>query len=302
MDGNSRNCYVLRMCPKNKFVLNLWVALFFTFFSRAAAAQAPNYPWKDKFDPSNSLMTRISPPPGYVRYSVNSGSFADWLRRLPLKGLNSLVHLYDGQLKKNQYAHVAVVDIDLDRADLQQCADAVIRLRAEYLYSFGRFNEIEFNFTNGDSASFDKWILGYRPVIDGNSSRWAKSETVDSSYGSFREYLKAVFTYAGSQSLAKELLSVDVAAKIEIGDVWIRGGRPGTENPGHAIIVLDVARDTISNQPIFLLAQSYMPAQDIHLLKNPNDPQLSPWYRLPAGDTLHTPEWDFKVNELKRFR
>jgi len=52
--------------------------------------------------------------------------------------------------------------------------------------------------------------------------------------------------------------------------------------PGHAVIVVDMAEDA-KGQRAFLLAQSYMPAQDIHILKNPMDADLSPWCRVPRG-------------------
>jgi hypothetical protein len=102
--------------------------------------------------------------------------------------------------------------------------------------------------------------------------------------------------------LNRELEKVDDPGDINIGDVFIRGGKPGTGNPGHAVIVMDLASDTLTGQPIFILAQSYMPAQDIHILKSPNDPAISPWYHLPDTKILHTPEWDFKIDELKRFK
>ncbi len=85
---------------------------------------------------------------------------------------------------------------------------------------------------------------------------------------------------------------------MQIGDVFIRGG-----SPGHAVIVLDMAMDSKTGKKLFMMAQSYMPAQDIHVLVNPNKPSISPWYELDgnAKDIL-TPEWTFSSNELKRFQ
>jgi hypothetical protein len=82
---------------------------------------------------------------------------------------------------------------------------------------------------------------------------------------------------------------------IEIGDIFIKGG-----SPGHAVIVVDLALNS-AGEKRFLLAQSYMPAQDIHVLKNPKNAQLSPWFSTDFGDVLETPEWDFKKEQLKRF-
>jgi hypothetical protein len=44
-----------------------------------------------------------------------------------------------------------------------------------------------------------------------------------------------------------------------------------------------------------------MPAQEIQLLKNPNNEGLSPWYSLSFSGDLYTPEWTFSQDELKRF-
>jgi hypothetical protein len=85
--------------------------------------------------------------------------------------------------------------------------------------------------------------------------------------------------------------------QIEIGDVFVRGG-----SPGHAVIVVDLAADKATGKKVFLLAQSYMPAQDIHVLKNPADPKLSPWYASDFGEILETPEWTFSKGELMRFQ
>jgi hypothetical protein len=82
---------------------------------------------------------------------------------------------------------------------------------------------------------------------------------------------------------------------MEAGDVFIQGG-----SPGHAVIVIDLAVND-SGEKIFLLSQSYMPAQEIHLLKNPVDTGISPWYKTDFGDILETPEWKFKSTHLKRF-
>ena len=67
-----------------------------------------------------------------------------------------------------------------------------------------------------------------------------------------------------------------------------------------AVIVVDVAVNS-EGKKVFLLAQSYMPAQDIHVLKNPTDLTLSPWYSTDFEDILATPEWNFKEKELNKF-
>ncbi|MHB9109218.1 MAG: DUF4846 domain-containing protein [Armatimonadota bacterium] len=260
----------------------------------ALAGLCTTYGWLAKDDPANSLAQRIPPPNGYKRVPVERDSFAEWLRDLPLKPGHPPVYLYNGQKKGNQSAHAAVFNIDTGKRDLQQCVDAVIRLRAEYLYHRKRYADIHFNFTSGDRASFTKWAEGYRATVRGNRVSWRKTAKPDSSYPSFRKYLDLVFTYAGTASFSKEMHRVPVK-DMQIGDVFIRGG-----SPGHAVIVVDMAVDS-RGKKYFLLAQSYMPAQDIHLLVNPNNARLSPWYALDFGDTLVTPEWTFTAKELSRF-
>jgi len=101
--------------------------------------------------------------------------------------------------------------------------------------------------------------------------------------------------YAGTLSLSRELNSIRVQ-KIQIGDVFIKGG-----SPGHAVIVVDMAMNSSTGEKLFLLAQSYMPAQEIQMLTNPMNESLSPWYSTKNLDYLQTPEWKFEVNQLMRF-
>ena len=259
-------------------------------------AEPLGYPWLGTKKVTANIANSITPPKGYHRTKVAKGSFADWLRRLPLKEAGAPVLLHTGRRKANQRAHFRVVEIDTGRRNLQQCADIVIRLKAEYLFLRQLHPAIHFNFTSGDEASFTRWAAGYRPLVRGNKVRWAKTAKPDSSYENFRKYLSTVFLYAGTLSLSKELVARKSVQDMAIGDVFIRGG-----SPGHAAIVVDLAVDRRSGHKVFLIAQSYMPAQDFHILRNPNDPDRSPWYRLDFGATLRTPEWTFRKSELMCF-
>jgi hypothetical protein len=49
-----------------------------------------------------------------------------------------------------------------------------------------------------------------------------------------------------------------------------------------------------------MLAQSYMPAQDIQVLVNQGNASISPWYIMAEGP-IETPEWTFAPEDLKRF-
>ena len=243
---------------------------------------------------AETLAERIQPPPGHARISAAERSFAAWLRGLPLRAAGTAVRLFDGSEKPYQRGAFAVVDIDVGSRDLQQCADAVIRLRAEYLLAARCPERIVFDFTSGHPARWLDWSAGLRPVVLGTQVSWQPRSAADASYDSFRRYLDSVFTYAGSASLARELAAVGDASGVLPGDVFIQGGYPG-----HAILVADVAEDARGAR-VFLLLQSYMPAQDIHVLSNPaND--ASPWYPARTQGRLETPEWTFSYSDLRRF-
>ncbi|HNT66725.1 MAG TPA: DUF4846 domain-containing protein [bacterium] len=277
--------------------MNRMILLILCGLGTAVFARPLTCPWLD--EPPVVVTKRVSDidlPCGYRRIAVGDSSFAAWLRNLPLKAVGEPVRLYDGRLKFDQSVHYRVLDIDIGRHDLQQCADAVMRLAAEYLYSRKRWNDIAFDFTSGDRAYYSEWLRGKRPQVRGNSVTWSFRSVPDSSYQNFRAYLEMVFRYAGTYSLARETLPVADLTRVQAGDLFIQGGFPG-----HAILVVDVAEHMQSGEKLMLLAQSYMPAQNIHILNNPCETQVHPWYTIGRRAELSTPEWRFKWSDLRRW-
>jgi hypothetical protein len=245
------------------------------------------------FQPAISqTVGNIPLPTGYSRIPAADGTFAAWLRKTGLKG-DKTVYLYNGERKANQQAQFAVLNISIGNKDLQQCADAVMRLYAEYLYSEARFDKIAFHATDGTLMDYAGWRNGYRFVLRGQRLQRVKTRNASTTRESFDAYLQAVFSYAGTLSLSRELKPVSGTRDIMPGDVFIQGG-----SPGHAVIVIDVAVNAVGEKQ-FLLAQSYMPAQSIHILKNPLAD--SPWYSNQFTGQLYTPEWTFPGNSLRRW-
>ncbi|AYN03891.1 MULTISPECIES: DUF4846 domain-containing protein [unclassified Flavobacterium] len=277
------------MKVKFLFIVTILMALFCFFsFSKTDNTTKSNLL-------ENTIQERFQPPQGFVREDESKTSFGSFLRNLPLKQSGSNVMYFNGTVKSNRNVYEAVVNLPIGKQDLHQCADAVMRLRADYFYSQKQYDKIHFNFTNGFRVDFSKWAAGYRIAIKGNKTSWVKTAKPSNSYETYWKYLETVFMYAGTASLEKELKSINVS-DIKIGDVFIKGGFPG-----HAVIVVDIAVNPKNKQKIMLLAQSYMPAQEIQILKNPNNSSLSPWYTVDFGTTLKTPEWTFSSSQLKRF-
>lgn len=242
------------------------------FFLVVCFIATPAFSTNDTLN-NNSLIKHVKEiplPHGYERVYLPKNDFGNFLRNQPLR-TDKTVYLYNGQKKHNQSAQYAVLNISIGNKDLQQCADAVMRLRAEFLKQ--QQQSICFSDNAGKKYCWDQF----------KNRGW-------------QAYLETVFGMCGTLSLEKELKQKEWT-NLTAGDVLIKGG-----SPGHAIIVMDVARHKSSGELIFLLAQSYMPAQDIHVLQNFSDKHLSPWYRIPSAETIATPEWTFYATQLRTWR
>jgi hypothetical protein len=269
---------------KKNYFLTILVAATLGCDNNMQPSNAPNaqpltaqFASNEQVAPVQTAVKDIPLPKGYRRVTCEDGTFAAWLRQLKLKS-DKTVYLFNGQKKPNQTAQYAVLDVSVGKRDLQQCADAIMRLRGEYFYGRKDYNKIEFHNVGGTLLKYTNYA------------------GTDYSYPKFLKYMDKVFSEASTLSLSKEVAPLANPADIRGGDIFIKGGAPG-----HAVIVLDVAQNIETKQVIFLLAQSYMPAQDIHILKNPNDDALSPWYSTNYGANLETPEWTFEKHRLSRF-
>lgn len=229
-----------------------------------------------------SNIVEIKTPPGYDRVSLKEDSFGAYLRSIKTKRGKRIVHLFNGDKKPFQGAQFVILDIDIGKKDLQQCADSAMRLWAEHLFKQKKYKKIHFNF-----------------LSDGKPRFYVQYAKDDRSYETFRKYMDWVFQYANTASLYHELETIQ-RKNLTMGDVFIQKGRPF----GHAVIVVDMAKHRSTGEKIFLIAQSFMPAQEIHVLKNYNNQSLNPWYSLDFGDSLKTPEYVFSKKKkylIKRF-
>ena len=104
-----------------------------------------------------------------------------------------------------------------------------------------------------------------------------------------------IFAYANTHTLRHEMKKANIS-DMQIGDVFIQEGVPF----GHAVIVVDMAENPTTKEKIFMVAQSFMPAQNIHILKKYEDE--SPWFSTDFGKKLVLPSWTFTTDNLYRFK
>ncbi|WP_343558208.1 DUF4846 domain-containing protein [Sphingobacterium sp.] len=248
-----------------------------TQYTDSAATQPVRTDGSQFIDPKGlTVKARILLPQGFKRLSYKAGEFGNFLENLPLYPIGQEVHYYDGKIKPRNNVYNSVVKLDIGKRDLHQCADAVMRLRADYLYQQKRYKDIKFNF-----------------LSDGKPRAYISYAKGDYSYPTYWKYLEYIFAYANTSSLHDELPNVKTTQEVKIGDTFIQKGSP----IGHAIIVVDLAKNS-AGKTIVLLAQSYMPAQEIQILNNWNNSKLSPWYDVDQ-DIIKTPEWIFYPKNLK---
>jgi hypothetical protein len=263
----------------------------------APADPAPAYAWlaQTAYDgpvPVDSLFARFSAPEGTARASLDPKSFGAFLRHLPLAAAGTAVKSYaGGELHPATDPRIAaVIAIDVGHADLQQCADGVIRLHAEWLWSLGRKDQ-SYRAASGVPLPFARYAAGERVVADGPRLRWEPTGRRADGYASFRSYLDTVFAWANTVSLERQAAKVD-AADLRAGDFFVAPG-----NPGHSVLVLDLA-SAPGGRRFALLGQSYMPAQNLQVLR----PQSGAvWFEIDPAHEVDTPFWaPFPWTSLRR--
>lgn len=186
-------------------------------------------------------------------------SWQSYIKNFPRKQ-STVVRDYKGNILKTHSLGVLNARVN----SVQQCADAAIRLRAEYFYSRKEYDKISFKLTNGIEIPFTKWAKGHRLSV--NSKTLGVSfiqKHGETGYGrtNFESYLYNVMLYAGSASLYRDLKSTNRLP--DIGDLFIIPGYPG-----HVVIIID--KKTIKGINYYLFANSWIPAQDIEVVMGCN--------------------------------
>lgn len=226
-------------------------------------------------------INEIPLPDGYKRIPVSEGSFAEWLRNIKLRK-DHTVYLYNGNPKTDQNSHYAILDFSTGNKDLQQCADAIMRLRAEYFFSGQDYAKIDFKSAQ-KGFNFKQWL--------GKINSAGKNK-----HTLLLDFMQDVFINCGTYTL--DAMTSNIPVKdMQPGDIFIKAG-----SPGHAMIIADVATHVTTGEKIYLLAQSFMPAQDIHIVINPKNSTLNPWYVIIEGEKIITPGWIFEQHQLKRWK
>jgi hypothetical protein len=267
--------------------------------SAVAAAGAPpapgtpfspdpkRYPWlgdtREYPKPDATLEARFPAPPGYTRVKVDAGSFAEWLRSLPMAPEGTPAKTFDGKesLAADDDYLAGVVAIDVGSSDLQQSSDVIVRLHAEYLWSRGERDKISYLSATKLNMPLSRWEKGQRLIANGASVFWAvKSKPAEVDHAEFRKYLDAIFNWSNSTSLSPRSTPVADPKHLLAGDFFLQ-----SQSPNHVAVVLDLAEKP-SGERVALLGQARNPAESIHVVR---PGKATPWFSVRPPVPVSTP-------------
>ena len=277
-----------------KYIAVVFLALIFYF-----GAFAQNFSSANIDESGMNIEDRITVPEGYIRPPFPENTFQYYLRTLPLKGADAKVVKYDGYDKFFD-CYDAVLDVNFQKdVDLIHGEHAVQLLRSKYLYESSKYELINFSFDDNRDLNFQEYGDGYRWVWQ--DSAYVKIETATSNFSenTFNEYLNEVFNNSTARGLMADTRGIKFS-EISTGDVFIQPGNKHAK--GHAVIVLDLIVDPMTGERLVLLGQGFNPTQDIHILRNPFETDISPWYRVDEDSFYFTTiQWNFRKKHSRRF-
>lgn len=223
-------------------------------------------------NPLNSATVKDIPVPVGCHRVEDNSSKAKYIRNLPLKPMGSLVYTYKNGVALNNLINYAVIDIPVI-SNAEQCADMCMRLHAEHQYEHKL--PIRFKSVNNETLAFK-----------GGSKK------------ELYAYLKKVYGVASTYSLSK-LPNKDFK-DVRVGDIFVYPSRKKGRY-GHAITVVDVAKDMMGNIYV-MLAEGCTPACDLHILRNYRNPLNSAWFKLKTdAEYVRFDGIKYYKNELRYF-
>jgi hypothetical protein len=268
---------------------------------KSVAPDPKRYAWlgdKDRPMPAakSTLAASVPTPPGYQRVQLEPGSFAAWLRDLPVAAPNTPVVDFRGnEVHPGNDDYVqAVIAIDPGKKNLQQSTDVILRLQAEWLWSQGR-RDHTYKSATKDLLPFQAYSEGKRLLARAGHLYWVKKKDPNepNDRAAFRDYLDVIFTWVNSSAIRMQSDKVD-PKDIQPGDFFLQRGKGG-----YAVVILDIAEKP-SGQRVALLGQSLYPAMNIYIAR---PGRATPWFSLRAPDpilTAHTKE--LKWADLRRLQ
>jgi hypothetical protein len=240
------------------------------------------------------LSDRIDCPEGFTRVEAAPGSFAAWLRRLPIAPCGTPVTTSRSKIVAAGDAPnlAAVVELQPHTARLLSSTNMMLRLRAEYAWSAGELDTLGFHFACGHLSRWKDWTQGIRPLADGRSVRFAETGVKGDGRSNFCVYLETLFRFASGESLLDDTTGVQDAT-VAAGDIFLRTGRGD-----HAVMVLDIATNSHGEIRV-LLGQGGRPAQTFHVLR---DAGGSAWFAIGPSKLIGLGQCGtFAMDQLRRW-
>lgn len=254
----------------------------------------------------DTVETRFAVPEGFERVPVADGSFAQWLRNLRLKEDGLQLHYIDrygnpdgvvpADIYSTPQAHAAILEMQM-LSWHEQCADTIIHLWSEYLYSQQRYDEISFTFSDGFVCDFIHYTQGYR--YSGGKWVYNADNWTGTGRNVFELYLKHVFIQANTWSMYQfDLDAVDIN-DMQIGDMFII---PRSSQGGHVVLICDMIKNPDTGEVRFMTLQGSLPAVEAHIMMNAQEAEFSPWQSIKDGVFTSATYWSCPVENLRRFK
>ncbi|RHX82090.1 DUF4846 domain-containing protein [Leptospira yasudae] len=223
-------------------------------------------------EPTPTKVNEIRLPAGASRIAFPKNSFSDFVQNLPLKNEPTL-WTYKKQNIIRRYDTIAVLDLPLlFKDDLEQCADYSMRVWAEYHKQTGNLNRLYLFDYNGNRKQFQESGLSYS------------------------SFLRKAFASSNSYSLKKGG-AVVTEKDLRPGDLFVQNETGGI---GHVSMILDSA-EAKNGKKLFLIGFSFMPAQEMHIEKAPNEFGSSGWFTYEGFIGHLNESYPYGTPVLRRF-